>query len=294
MASTSPCMFTGAGLLPPSSLNNLSGGNPSFPPSRQPTPAPSHPATSRQAADPPDGVPQAKRPLNRETIQVAQSGMRVMTVEDLSAAFFQLNAHAEKEEGLAASVHSCVDHNAQLLTQACERLFKLEATSTTADAVQATLVLKLTAETREALEHVHAQDMSRDANLREEIDGMTAKVSAGYDELSHRLDALQRELAAVGRPADGSPPDQPLGVTGLPRSPPGFDPAAPGEQFREVTEVTSSLAARVHEAESKLGTYERAINDAQSKIDQLHLRGADPMASRTRLWCVKISCPRPC
>ena len=130
-------------------------------------------------------------------------------MEDLSAAFFQLNARVEKEEGLATSVHSCVDHNAQLLTQACERLLKLEATSTTVDAVQAALVLKLTAEIREALEHVHAQDASHDAKLRKEIDGITAKVSASYDELSHRLDGLQRELAAVGRPAVGATPDLP-------------------------------------------------------------------------------------
>ena len=171
---------------------------------------------------------------------------------------------------MATSVRSCVDHNAQLLTQVCEWLLKLEDTSTEADAVQAALVLKLTAETCEALEHVHAQDVSRDSKLRKEIDGMTAKVSAGYD---HRPDALQRELAAGGRPADAA-----SGVTDPPRSPPGFDPAALGEQLREVTEATSSLAARVHEAESKLGTYERAIKDAQSKIDQVHLRGADPMA----------------
>ena len=168
-----------------------------------------------------------------------------MTVEDLSAAFFQLNARVEKEQGLATSVHSCVDYNAQLLTQACERLLKLEATSTTADAVQAALVLKLTAETREALEHVHAQDVSRDAKLREEIDSMTAKVSACYDELNQRLEAFRCELAAAGRLAGDAGPDLP---------PPGFDPAAPGEQFREVTEATSSFAQRVHEAESKLGT----------------------------------------
>ena len=130
MAPSSPRVFTGAGLSPLPSLNNPNGGNPSFPPSRFPTPAPSRPATPRQAADPPDAAAQAKRPLNRETIQVAQSGMRAMTVEDLSAAFFQLNARVEKEEGLADNLHDCVDHNAQLLTQACERLLKLEATST--------------------------------------------------------------------------------------------------------------------------------------------------------------------
>ena len=41
--------------------------------------------------------------------------MRVMTVEDLSAAFFQLNACVEKEKGFATSVRSCVDHNVQVL-----------------------------------------------------------------------------------------------------------------------------------------------------------------------------------
>ena len=117
--------------------------------------------------------------------------------------------------------------------------------------------------------------MSRDAKLREEIDGISAKFSAGYDELNRRLDALQRELAAVGRPAAGAGPDLP---------PPGFDPAALGEQVREGTEATSSLATRVHEVEGKMGTHERAIKDAQSKIDQLHLRGADPMAGGNDSW----------
>ena len=36
--------------------------------------------------------------------------------------------------------------------------------------------------------------------------------------------------------------------------------------------------------EGKLNTYERAIKDAQSKIDQLHLRGADPMAGGNDSW----------
>ena len=144
--------------------------------------------------------------------------MRVKTLEDLSSAFFQINERLEKEEAWATSVHGCVDHNAQLLTQACERLPKLEETSAKADSVQAALVLKLTAEPREALEHVHAQDVSRDAKMKEEIDSMTANVSTCYDELSHRLDALQHELAAVGRPAGFAahafPPDLPPALLG--------------------------------------------------------------------------------
>ena len=177
----SPRVFNvSAGLSLPSFLNNPNGGHASRPASRQATPGPSRPATPRQAIDFPDGAAQAKRPLNHETIHVADSGMRVVTIEELSAAYFKLNPRVEREEGLATSVHSCVDHNAQLLTQASDRLLKLEVTSAAADSVQAALVLKFTEEIWQAFEHVHEQDVSRDAKLREEIDGMTAEVSAGY------------------------------------------------------------------------------------------------------------------
>ena len=107
---------TEAGLSPPLSLDNPNAGptasrGPSRPVKRPGMPGPSRPATLRQAPEPPDGAPQAKRPLNRKTIRVADTGMRVMTIEESSAAYVQFGSPGELEEGLAASVFSCVDHN---------------------------------------------------------------------------------------------------------------------------------------------------------------------------------------
>ena len=110
-------------------------------------------------------TPLAKRPLNRDTIHVATHGTRDMTLEVPDAALIQLNARVENEAGRAASYHQCVDHNAQLLIQACESLLKLDASSTAADSVQAAFVLNLTKKIREAFEHVPPQHAKHHATL---------------------------------------------------------------------------------------------------------------------------------
>ena len=51
-----------------------------------------------------------------EPIQISASGMHVMGIEDLSAAFFQLTARVETDAPLSTSVHGCVDHSSQLVT----------------------------------------------------------------------------------------------------------------------------------------------------------------------------------
>ena len=52
---------------------------------------------------------QAKRPATRETIQVATSVTRLMTVDDLTSAFRSIHAHKDREEFFASGIHSAVD-----------------------------------------------------------------------------------------------------------------------------------------------------------------------------------------
>ena len=60
-------------------------------------------------------MPEAKRPLDAAAITVANQGVRVMTIEDLSSAFFTFNLRLERAEGHGGSLFESVDFNAVLL-----------------------------------------------------------------------------------------------------------------------------------------------------------------------------------
>ena len=79
----------------------------------------------------PDGrSPNAKRPVNRETIAMAVSETRVLSQEDLSAGLHTLNTNAERDRKWTASVAESVHHNAAMLDAVVNRLNNLEAANT--------------------------------------------------------------------------------------------------------------------------------------------------------------------
>ena len=116
----------------------------------------------------------------------------------------------------------------------------------------------LTEDLRTALGQLESQDAARDATLRTELDAMASKVSEGFDALNIRLEAVGLEAQAAGASARAA--------TGQP-TPPGFDPAALGEQARDNEHTLRSLLDRVHGLESTIGTHEGAIKNAQNRID---------------------------
>ena len=99
--------------------------------------------------DRPDvAVPEAKRPIDASTIQVSVHGVRLMTNDDLSSAFFALNKRVERTEGHGTNLYECVDFNANLLTEVCKELALLRsAQEATATQVGGT-VLEITGDTR--------------------------------------------------------------------------------------------------------------------------------------------------
>ena len=125
-------------------------------------------------------VPEAKRPIDAATIQVANQGVRVMTIEDLSAAFFALNGRMERSEGHGANLFEATDHNAVLLSEVCKELAALKAAQAATEQQVGTTVLKLTADTREAVEELHKRDAGRDETLRGELGAMAAKLEKGH------------------------------------------------------------------------------------------------------------------
>ena len=92
------------------------------------TPAPSPGAPSN---DRPTGAsPTAKRPLDRASIQVSQSGFRPMSNEDLAQGFMNLHAGAERDAKWTQSIAESVHGNAELLNALIERVNNIEASAT--------------------------------------------------------------------------------------------------------------------------------------------------------------------
>ena len=70
--------------------------------------------------------PEAKRPIDAASIQVSVPGVRLMSAEDLSSAFFALNGRVERTEGHGANIYETVDFNAMLLCDVCREFADLK------------------------------------------------------------------------------------------------------------------------------------------------------------------------
>ena len=131
-------------------------------------------------------VPEAKRPLDASTIQVSNQGVRVMSIEDLGAAFFALNVRMERSKGHGANLFEAVHFNALLLNEMCKELVVLKQAHAATEQQLGQTVLKLTCDTREAAEELHARDAARDATLRDELNGMAAELGKAMGSLQRR------------------------------------------------------------------------------------------------------------
>ena len=74
------------------------------------------PGTPRQA---PSGMtpPPAKRQMDSESFQVALTGQREMSHDELTAAFYNLNGRMEREERFSQELREAVIHNAEIMDQ---------------------------------------------------------------------------------------------------------------------------------------------------------------------------------
>ena len=114
--------------------------------------------------------------MDAAAIQAANQGICVMSLEDLSAAFFALNGRMERSEGQGTNVFEAVDFNALLLSETCKELIALKQAQAATEQQVGQTVLKLTSDTREAVEELHARDAARDATpaQRAQQDGRSA------------------------------------------------------------------------------------------------------------------------
>ena len=230
------------------------------------TPQGSPAVTPNPAAAPEPNArsPTAKRPLDRSTIQVAETGVRTMSNEDLSSGFISLHSTVEKNEKWSQSVAESVHWNANLVNKLIERVNGLEAavqlTSTKFDSADAK-VEQLTRDTESMLEKVHGKDVEQDNRLRFELNAMSAKLEEGHSNLEAKLKALAEAAQGPSTlPSAAGPP-----------SPPGLDISAMNEQIGALARMGDAISGRVSALETitaggRLSAIETAATNTEQTI----------------------------
>ena len=66
-------------------------------------------------------TPVTKRPLNRESIQVANTGERPLSHDELTSGFYALLRRADREEAFTLQLSQCVTENAGILSEVGKR-----------------------------------------------------------------------------------------------------------------------------------------------------------------------------
>ena len=137
------------------------------------------PSLSQQGRVPSGRTPNAKRPITPDTIDVSNTGDRVLDLADMTAGFNNLSKQVSRDSQLLDSTSKAVEWNSQLLNALITRVNTLEAGST----VARQKVDSLTSEVAEAVQKLAAVDRDRDQSLRDELSAMAAKLDEGHNKL---------------------------------------------------------------------------------------------------------------
>ena len=114
-----------------------------------PSPAPS---LSAQGRVPSGRTPNAKRPITPDTINVSNTGDRVLDLADMTAGFNTLSKQVSRDSQLLDSTSKAVEWNSQLLNALVTRVNTLEAGNN----VMSQTVDSLTKEVTDAVRRLQA------------------------------------------------------------------------------------------------------------------------------------------
>ena len=198
------------------------------------------------------GSPKPKRPINRDTIEVSNTGQRPMTHEELTSAFYTLLDKTVREEKLVSGIGEAVSIIADLLGGLMKRMDALEISNRLIgpkfdefkNAAEATNDAPTT-EIREALQKLEQQDGDRDSKLRDELDAMTDLIDKPFHKLEKRVDTLAGEMLQLAARVTAAP------------SAAGPPPGIPG---------LSELISGTQELRECLGRHEQAIKETEKAV----------------------------
>ena len=167
-----------------------------------------------------DGTsPNAKRPLTKMAVDVANTGSRLMSQEDLSAAIVNMSGKMDQADKWTQSVAESVHFNAGLLNALVIRVNNIEAAmglqtqqandqvakvdeviadAKTQFAARESKIDVLTGDVKKGLELVHAGDQDKDGRLRTELDAMAAKIEKSHSDMEAQIKLLASTKVSDG------------------------------------------------------------------------------------------------
>ena len=144
-------------------------------------------ATPVPGGQPTGTSPTAKRPTHTRAADVAMDTggpSQVMGTDELTHGFYNLVKLQARDEQFNHGVAVAVHENAGLLNAVITRTNAVEASGQLmADAVNK-LRVEHVGDTRKAIDKVDDRHIVRDTTLRQELDGMAARLEAGHKELT--------------------------------------------------------------------------------------------------------------
>ena len=138
------------------------------------------PITGGGGPAPSGSTPNAKRPMDRTSIDVALSGTRTISAEDLSAGFLNLQRLQARDETFQSLVAGAVQYTADLLNLIVTRVNTLEAAVTLAST-----------NTMEGFQKVHDFTTERDISVRSELDTAISALKVDFERLEAKAQAAQ-------------------------------------------------------------------------------------------------------
>ena len=173
------------------------------PPVGSPTPAtppPGQSGTTRPSTQ--SGMTRpAKRPMNRASIQVAVTGERPLTHEDLTTAFCQLLRRVKTEEAFTNSLHDTVVSNADLLDQVQQRAAQAQASLSLVGPKFEQIESEMTQNMIDVMTRLGQEVIAFDTRLREELDAVVEEIDRKMKESNNTLSEI---INAVANQQQGS------------------------------------------------------------------------------------------
>ena len=212
--------------------------------------------------------PTAKRPRDRSAYEQMEGDApsRVMSGEELTQGFYNLTRLQSRDEKFLQGVAQCVHDNAGLLDAVVNRINGIEASLKLTQGViegQNAKLEQLTDDVKVGLEKVHGEDITRDTNLRNELDAMAKKLSDGHDRLQSMIEAATTKTATTtDGPAEIGALGERLRVMGE-----NLD-----KRLTALTDQTGHIGKTTDQQEGRLGVIE--MNAAHSATVVKEIQGA--------------------
>ena len=204
--------------------------------------------------------------MTRESIDVASGGSRLMSEEDLSAGFANLQQHQGKDAKCVNSIAESVHWNSGLLNALVNRVNTIEGADklmTEEINKHGLSICQLTEDLKTVLDLVHQKDRKHETSLRKDFSAMAVTLEEGHTALNENIEAVSRASAAASRAMTG---DQGQGARGP-----------------DVSEISEKVAILSKHAEQAIDRFVAIENQMRHAVTDAAAIKAELIGSRSEV-----------